>query len=133
MEPAFKTGELEAVESSCGSKIRQSGCLQPVLDAPLPAMIASSFVSKQGRTEWVSIARSLRLCFNLFSHSTFLTSSVPLGMPIAVRLGLHLGCMDSVDWNSGMEWWNGGMEWNGLEWNGMEWNGQRKGPGCECV
>ena len=24
------------------------------------------------------------------------------------------GCMDSVDWNGGMEWWNG-LEWNGLE------------------
>ena len=29
-----------------------------------------------------------------------------------------IGCMDSVDWNGGMEWWN--MEWTGMEWNGME-------------
>ena len=31
------------------------------------------------------------------------------------------GCMDSVEWNGGMEWWNG-LEWTGLEWTGMEWN-----------
>ena len=31
------------------------------------------------------------------------------------------GCLDSVDWNDGME------QWNGLDWNGgMEWNGMRK-------
>ena len=32
-------------------------------------------------------------------------------------LGEHTpdGCMDSVDWNGGMEWWNG------LDWTGMEW------------
>ena len=30
---------------------------------------------------------------------------------------VFLGCMDSVDWNGGMEWWNG-LDWNGKEWNG---------------
>ena len=29
-----------------------------------------------------------------------------------------LGCMDSVDWNGGMEWWTG-LDWTGLDWNGM--------------
>ena len=29
------------------------------------------------------------------------------------------GCLDSVDWNGGMERWNG-MEWNAMEWNGLE-------------
>ena len=34
------------------------------------------------------------------------------------------GCLDSVDWNDGMERWNGTVEWNGMEWNGtVEWNG----------
>ena len=28
------------------------------------------------------------------------------------------GCVDSVDWNGGMEWWNG-LDWTGMEWNGM--------------
>ena len=27
-------------------------------------------------------------------------------------LSTSFGCMDSVDWNGGMEWWNG-LEWNG--------------------
>ena len=26
------------------------------------------------------------------------------------------GCLNSLDWNGGMEWWNGGIDWNG----GME-------------
>ena len=34
-----------------------------------------------------------------------------------LRVGVEYiarGCMDSVDWNGGVEWWNG------LDWNGME-------------
>ena len=37
------------------------------------------------------------------------------------RYTVNIGCMDSVEWNGGMEWWNG-LEWTGLEWTGMEWN-----------
>ena len=33
-----------------------------------------------------------------------------------------VGCMDSVDWNGGMEWWNG-----------MEWNGMTRGMQCSTI
>ena len=32
------------------------------------------------------------------------------------------GCMDSVEWNGGMDWT--GLDWTGLDWNGLEWNDQ---------
>ena len=35
-----------------------------------------------------------------------------------LKHGGQSGCLDSVDWNDGMERWNG-LDWNG----GMEWNG----------
>ena len=37
-----------------------------------------------------------------------------------------LGCLDSVDWNDGMERWNG-LDWTGLEWNGMNTLGSSPG------
>ena len=30
---------------------------------------------------------------------------------------MTIGCLYSVEWNSGMEWWNGTVEWS----SGMEW------------
>ena len=37
---------------------------------------------------------------------------------------LFVGRMDSVDWNTGMEWWNG-LDWTGLEWNERYCNSAR--------
>ena len=37
---------------------------------------------------------------------------------LSEQVALGSGCMDSVDWNGGMEWWNG-LDWTGMEWNGM--------------
>ena len=37
-------------------------------------------------------------------------------------LSIHYGCLESVEWNGGMEQWNGTVEWN----SGMEyWNGSK--------
>ena len=34
---------------------------------------------------------------------------------------MSVGCLDSVEWNGGMEWWTGIVEWNGgmEQWTGM--------------
>ena len=86
MEPAFKSGELYVVGSGCGSRVGQSGCSQPVLGADMPA---SSFVSKQGRTEWISMADRQFTIALLFSHSILPYGSMP-SFAIGVRLGLRL-------------------------------------------
>ena len=71
LDVAPTNGELEAVDSNRGG----------VFDADLQAA-PFTFTSKQGRTERVSVAGSLRLRYCLA------TPFRPV--PIAVRLGLHL-------------------------------------------
>ena len=49
---------------------------------------------------------------------------------LVCSFALQKGCLDSVEWNGGLEWWTGMVEWNGLMewWNGewytvmVEWN-----------
>ena len=36
-------------------------------------------------------------------------------VPIKVVYLPLAGCLDSVEWNGGMEWWNGIVKW----WNGI--------------
>ena len=46
-----------------------------------------------------------------------------------------MGCLDSVEWNGGLERWNGMVDWNGgMEWwtGTAEWNGG-KHPLCLSV
>ena len=43
----------------------------------------------------------------------FVTYSLFLGA-LCIIPYYNIGCMDSVEWN-------GGLDWTGLEWNGMEW------------
>ena len=52
----------------------------------------------------------------IYTHTyMYAILAYPGGVHMVVILILDvLGCMDSVDWNGGMEWWNG-MEWNGME------------------
>ena len=43
--------------------------------------------------------------------------TVPELAGLSRKMRCRPGCMDSVEWN-------GGMEWTGLDWTGMEWNNQ---------
>ena len=57
--------------------------------------------------EWNGMERGKQLSINAHAHT----------VPYTISLKSD-GCLDSVDWNDGME------RWNGLDWNGMEWNAE---------
>ena len=46
---------------------------------------------------------------------------------VSGRIPPKTGCLNSLDWNGGMEWWNGMVVWNG----GLDWNSGMEGW-CAC-
>ena len=62
------------------------------------------------------------LCCVVQLHVSYTDQCVPIVSRYLTSV--YARCMDSVDWNGGMEWWNG------LDWNGMEWPDKRCNCGC---